>query len=39
MSRLVVYVVPFWVAWATLLFIWYIFDLQLGPGAGIFIAQ
>lgn len=38
MSRLVVYVVPFWVAWATLLFIWYIFDLQLGPGAGIFIA-
>ena len=37
MSRLIVFVVPFWVSWATLLFIWYIFDLPLGPGATIFL--
>ena len=37
MSRLIVFVVPFWVSWATLLFIWYIFDLPLGPGAAIFL--
>ena len=39
MSRLIVYVVPFWVAWASLLFVWYSFDLPLGPGASIFLAQ
>ena len=39
MSRLIVFVVPFWLAWAVLLFIWYIFDLQLGPGASIFLAS
>ena len=37
MSRLIVFVVPFWVSWAALLFIWYIFDLPLGPGATIFL--
>ena len=37
MSRLIVFVVPFWVSWAALLFIWYIFDLPLGPGAAIFL--
>jgi aminobenzoyl-glutamate transport protein len=37
MSRLIVFVVPFWVAWAGLLFIWYILDLPLGPGAAIMI--
>ncbi len=37
MSRLIVFVVPFWVSWAALLFIWYIFDLPLGPGASIFL--
>ena len=37
MSRLIVFVVPFWVAWASLLFVWYIFDLPLGPGASIFL--
>ena len=37
MSRLIVFVVPFWVSWAILLFIWYIFDLPLGPGAAIFL--
>lgn len=39
MSRLFVFVVPFWVSWASLLFVWYIFDLPLGPGASIFLAQ
>ena len=37
MSRLIVFVVPFWISWAILLFIWYIFDLPLGPGATIFL--
>ncbi len=37
MSRLIVFVVPFWISWAILLFIWYIFDLPLGPGASIFL--
>nr|WP_301924853.1 AbgT family transporter [Corynebacterium glaucum] len=37
MSRLVVFVIPFWTAWAILLFIWYTFDLQLGPGSSIFL--
>ena len=37
MSRLIVFVVPFWMSWAILLFIWYIFDLPLGPGASIFL--
>lgn len=39
MSRLFVFVIPFWVSWASLLFVWYIFDLPLGPGASIFLAQ
>lgn len=37
MSRLIVFVPFFWLAWAFLLFIWYIFDLQLGPGASIML--
>lgn len=39
MSRLVPFVVPFWLAWVLILFGWYVFDLPLGPGAGIMIAQ
>lgn len=37
MSRLIVFVIPFWISWAILLFIWYIFDLPLGPGSAIFL--
>ncbi|WP_342318544.1 AbgT family transporter [Corynebacterium mayonis] len=37
MSRLIPFVLPFWVAWATLLGIWYFADLPLGPGNGIMI--
>ncbi|WP_408056203.1 AbgT family transporter [Streptomyces ureilyticus] len=35
MSRLAIYVVPFLVAWLAVLGIFYVFDLPLGPGAGI----
>ncbi|MEX3504375.1 AbgT family transporter [Corynebacterium sp. LK2510] len=39
MSRLVPFVIPFWLAWAGLLAIWYFADLPLGPGAVIFLQQ
>ena len=39
MSRLVPFVIPFWLAWAGLLAIWYFADLPLGPGAEIFLQQ
>lgn len=38
-ARLVPFVVPFWLAWATLVGIWYFADLPLGPGNGIFLSQ
>ncbi len=34
-SRMFPFVVPFWLAWAVLLGIWFAFDLPLGPGNGI----
>lgn len=37
MARLIPFVVPFWLAWATLVGIWYFADLPLGPGNGIFL--
>ncbi len=37
MSRLIVFTVPFWLTWLLLLYVWYAFDLPLGPGAGIFL--
>ncbi|MGB7450195.1 MAG: AbgT family transporter [Ornithinimicrobium sp.] len=36
-ARLIPFVVPFWLAWATLVGIWYFADLPLGPGNGIFL--
>jgi aminobenzoyl-glutamate transport protein len=36
-SRMFPFVIPFWLAWAALLAIWYLFDLPLGPGNGIFL--
>ena len=39
MSRLIVFSVAFWLFWLTLLFIWYQFDLPLGPGASIMLAS
>ena len=38
MSRLIIFTVPFWLFWLGLLFIWYQFDLPLGPGASIMLA-
>ncbi|ARV65635.1 AbgT family transporter [Corynebacterium glutamicum] len=37
MSRLIPFVIPFWLAWATLLAIWFYADLPLGPGSAIFL--
>lgn len=37
MARLIPFVIPFWVAWAVLLGVWYFVDLPLGPGNDIFI--
>lgn len=37
MSRLIPFVIPFWLAWAILLAIWFYADLPLGPGSGIFL--
>ncbi|MFK5690818.1 AbgT family transporter [Ornithinimicrobium sp. LYQ92] len=37
MSRLIVFVVPFWLAWMSLVAVWYFADLPLGPGNGIFL--
>lgn len=37
MSRLIPFVIPFWLAWASLLAIWFYADLPLGPGSGIFL--
>ncbi|MDU0479299.1 AbgT family transporter [Staphylococcus chromogenes] len=37
MSRLVPFVVPFWLSWVLILFAWYLADLPLGPGSGIMI--
>ncbi|SMX93042.1 aminobenzoyl-glutamate transport protein [Brevibacterium iodinum ATCC 49514] len=34
-SRMFPFVIPFWLAWAVLLGIWFLFDLPLGPGNGI----
>lgn len=39
MSRLIVFTVSFWLFWVVLLFIWYQFDLPLGPGASIMLAS
>ncbi|WP_151526488.1 AbgT family transporter [Serinicoccus kebangsaanensis] len=36
-SRLIVFVVPFWLSWAGLVAVWYFLDLPLGPGNGIFL--
>ena len=37
MSRLIPFVVPFWIAWALLLAVWFFVGLPLGPGNGILI--
>lgn len=37
MSRMIVFTVPFWIFWTLQLWIWYLLDLPLGPGAGIWI--
>nr|WP_149029531.1 AbgT family transporter [Corynebacterium halotolerans] len=39
MSRLVPFVIPFWIAWTVLLAVWFYVDLPLGPGSDIMIEQ
>lgn len=36
-SRMFPFVIPFWLAWAALLALWYFLDLPLGPGNGIML--
>ncbi|QGU08428.1 p-aminobenzoyl-glutamate transport protein [Corynebacterium occultum] len=38
MSRLVPFVIPFWIAWVILLAVWFFVDLPLGPGSAIFLS-
>ena len=37
MSRMIPFVLPFFLAWAAMLAVWYYADLPLGPGNGIMI--
>lgn len=37
MARMLPFVIPFWVAWASLLALWFFLDLPLGPGNGIML--
>lgn len=37
MTRMVPFVIPFWLAWVIILTVFYIFDLPMGPGNGIFL--
>jgi aminobenzoyl-glutamate transport protein len=37
-AKMVPFVVPFWIAWALILTVFFVFDLPLGPGQGIFLA-
>lgn len=37
MSRRIPFVIAFWLAWVSLLAIWFYADLSLGPGSGIFL--
>lgn len=37
MARMLPFVLPFWLAWATLLGVWFFADLPLGPGNGIML--
>ena len=39
MARLFPFVVPFWVAWAVILLVFYGFDLPLGPGNDIHVQR
>jgi aminobenzoyl-glutamate transport protein len=36
-AKVVPFVVPFWIAWALILTVFFVFDLPLGPGQGIFL--
>ena len=38
MSRMIIFTVPFWVFWTLQLWVWYMLDLPLGPGASMMIA-
>lgn len=39
MARLLPFVITFWVAWLAVLFVFYLFEIPLGPGAGIMLPQ
>ncbi len=38
MSRMIIFTVPFWIFWTLQLWVWYMLDLPLGPGAAMMIA-
>lgn len=37
MSKMLPFVIPFWIAWALILGVWFAFDLPLGPGNSILL--
>lgn len=37
MARMLPFVIPFWVVWTLILAVFFVFDLPLGPGNGIFM--
>ncbi|MBB5833259.1 AbgT family transporter [Brachybacterium aquaticum] len=39
MARMLPFVVPFWIVWTVILAVFFFFDLPLGPGNGIFMAE
>ena len=39
MARMLPFVVPFWVVWTVILAIFFVTDLPIGPGNGIFMAE
>ncbi|MGP9683487.1 AbgT family transporter [Brachybacterium sp. AOP3-A1-3] len=39
MARMLPFVVPFWIVWTVILGVFFVFDLPLGPGNGIFLEK
>ena len=37
LARLAVFVAPFWIAWMTILAVFFFLDLPVGPGVGVYI--
>ena len=39
MARMMPFVIPFWLLWAAILFIFFTFEIPLGPGNTIFLPE